>query len=105
MVHADYDFELPPFKKMHQRAGSTVERKNAKKSVKPIRIRERVAIIVDEDGSVISEIPLRDIPMKRVMSSAKGYSQSMEKTVWVYIAKKKYEIPYELDLREEWYDE
>lgn len=105
MAKAGYVFEMPSFKsKAREQKSKIIVKKNAKKSVKPIRSRERVAIIVDEEGNCLSEIPLAEYPLKRVMSTAREYGQRSEKTVWVYIAKKKYEIPYELDFKEDWDD-
>lgn len=105
MSQADYSYELPPFRKNRNRQerSSPVVSRNAKK-VKPVRIREKVALVVDEEGNVVSEVPLKDTTLKRVMSSAKAYSQTAEMSVSVYIAKKRYDIPYEVDFKEEWYD-
>lgn len=106
MSQADYSYELPPFRKNRNRQerSSPVVSRNARKSVKPVRIREKVALVVDEEGNIVSEVPLRNTSLKKVMSSAKAYSQTTEMSVSVYIAKKRYDIPYEVDFREEWYD-
>lgn len=105
MSQADYSYELPPFRKNRNRQerSSPVVSRNAKK-VKPVRVRGKVALVVDEEGNVVSEVPLKDTTLKRVMSSAKAYSQTAEMSVSVYIAKKRYDIPYEVDFKEEWYD-